>query len=149
MATVYEIHPSIGVARVGNHETAFFVGPEGPGSLGVEIDADGTERPVAGYKKDGKVKRQAARFRVFAYDQDSSGDLRLIGEVGPEARVEWTVDLCNRKAAFEGEVGPAGPRNLDIPDRSSLVIRGPRPATVAGSAQKAAEVCGTFLGEEV
>ena len=149
MATVYEIHPSIGVARVGNHETAFFVGPEGPDSLGVEIDADGTERPVAGYKKDGKVKRQAARFRVFAYDQDSSGDLRLIGEVGPEARVEWTVDLCNRKAAFEGEVGPAGPRNLDIPDRSSLVIRGPRPATVAGPAQKAAEVCGTFLGEEV
>jgi hypothetical protein len=149
MATVYKIHPAIGVARLGNHETAFFVGPEGPGSLGVEIDADDTERPLAGYKKDGGVKRQAARFRVFAYDQDTSGDLRLLGEVGPEARVEWSVDLCNRKAAFEGEVGPAGPRNLDIADRDRLVIRGARPATVAGPAQKAEEVGGEFLGEEV
>jgi len=76
MAIVYRIHPAIGVARLGNHETAFFVGPEGPGSAGVEIDVGGGERPLDGYKKDGRVKRQAARFRVFAYDQDSSGDLR-------------------------------------------------------------------------
>ena len=37
MATVYKIHPAIGVARVGNHPDAFFVGPEAPGSAGVEI----------------------------------------------------------------------------------------------------------------
>ena len=59
MATVYKIHPAIGVARLGNHETAFFVGWEGPGSLGVEIHQDGTEHPLAGYKVDGKIKRQA------------------------------------------------------------------------------------------
>ena len=86
MAIVYRIHPAIGVARLGNHETSFFVGPEGPGSAGVEIDTGGVERPLDGYKKDGRVKRQAARFRVFAYDQDSSGDLRLVGEVGPGRR---------------------------------------------------------------
>jgi L-Lysine epsilon oxidase N-terminal/L-lysine epsilon oxidase C-terminal domain len=149
MATVYKIHPAIGVARLGNHEAAFFVGPEGPGSAGVEIDADGSEHPLAGYKKDGRVKRQAARFRVFAYDQDASGDLRLIGEVGPEADVEWSVDLCNRKGAFAGQVGPAGPRNMDIVDRDRLVIRGSQPVSVAGMAQKAEEVNGEFLGEKV
>jgi hypothetical protein len=149
MATVYRIHPAIGVARVGNHETAFFIGPEGPGSPGVEIDADGAERPLAGYKSGGKVKRQAARFRVFAYDQDASGDMRLIGEVGSEAHVEWSVDLVNRKAAFAGELGPAGPRNTDIADRSRLVIRGLRLGTVAGPGQKPEVVRGKFLGEEV
>lgn len=149
MATVYKIHPALGIARVGNHESAFFIGPEGPGSVGVEIGPDGVERPLAGYKADGKVKRQAARFRVFAYDQDSSGELRLIGEVGAEARVEWSVDLVNRKAAFEGDLGPAGPRNTDITDRSRLVIRGLRPVTVAGPGQKAEAVRGKFLGEEV
>jgi hypothetical protein len=43
MGTMYKIHPAIGVARVGNHLSAFFVGPELSGSLGVEIAADGTE----------------------------------------------------------------------------------------------------------
>jgi hypothetical protein len=149
VATVYKIHPAIGVARLGNHETAFFIGSEGPGSLGVEIQADGTERPLDGYKEAGRIKRQAARFRVFAYDQDAAGDLRLIGEVGPEAQVEWSVDLVNRKAAFSGEVGPAGPRNTDVVDRSRLVIRGVRPVTVSGPGQKPEAVRGKFLGEEV
>jgi len=63
MGTVYKIHPAIGIARVGNHPTAFFVGPESPGSPGVEIDAKGRETPVMQYKKDALVKRQAARFR--------------------------------------------------------------------------------------
>jgi hypothetical protein len=149
MATVYKIHPAIGVARLGNHETAFFVGSEVPGSLGVEIDADGTERPLDGYKKDGRIKRQAARFRVFAYDQDPSGDMRLIGEVDADADVEWSVDLVNRKAAFAGQMGPARPRNMDITDRDRLVIRGLRPATVAGAGQKPEPVSGRFLGDTV
>ena len=28
MATIYKIHPAIGVARVGNSPDAFFIGPE-------------------------------------------------------------------------------------------------------------------------
>ena len=66
MATVYKIHPAIGVARLGNHETAFFVGPEGPGSAGVESGADGAEGRLGRYKSEGRVKRQAARVRVIA-----------------------------------------------------------------------------------
>jgi len=149
MATVYKIHPAIGVARLGNHPTAFFIGSEVPGSLGVEIGADGTEHPLARYKKDGLVKRQAARFRVFVYDQNAAGELHLVGEVGPEAHVEWSVDLVNGKAAFAGQLGPARPRNTDVQDRDSLIIRGDLPATVGGAAQKPEEISGSFLGEEV
>lgn len=69
------------VARVGNHGSAFFVGPETPGSPGVELAADDTETPVTAYKGR-RVKRQAARFRVFEYDEDAAGNLRLVGEPG-------------------------------------------------------------------
>lgn len=55
----------------------------------MEIDASGVETPLASYKKGGLVKRQAARFRVFAYEQDMAGTLRLVGEVGPDVQVEW------------------------------------------------------------
>jgi hypothetical protein len=54
-----KIHPGIGIARVGNSPDEFFVGPE---RLWDPVD------PQGGFK-DGncRVKRQAARFRVFAY----------------------------------------------------------------------------------
>jgi len=65
MATIYKIHPAIGVARVGNSPDAFFIGPETPGSPGVEIGADGAETTLTTYKHNGLVKRQATRFRVL------------------------------------------------------------------------------------
>jgi hypothetical protein len=64
MGTVYKIHPAVGIARVGNHPNAFFVGPESNGSPSAEIAASGDETTVQHYKSDGKIKRQAARFRV-------------------------------------------------------------------------------------
>ena len=118
----------------------------------MEIGADGTETELTRYKQDGRVKRQAARFRVFAYEQDAAGNLEVVGEVGDDARVEWTVDLVNRKAALNRRVSsssPAGPRNRGIADRDSLIIRGPRPATIVGRNRPAATVAGKFLGTEV
>lgn len=57
-----KIHPAIGVARIGNHPTDYFIGPEKPNELIQESD-------IGGFKMaDGeilKIKRQAARFRVF------------------------------------------------------------------------------------
>jgi len=35
---IYKIHPAIGVARVGNSPTAFFIGPEKPGMPDVETE---------------------------------------------------------------------------------------------------------------
>jgi hypothetical protein len=65
MAKVYKIHPAIGIARVGNHTSSFFVGPEAPGKPAIEFDSGGNEIPLTSYKQNGLIKRQAARFRVL------------------------------------------------------------------------------------
>src|SRR5262245_3402675 len=102
MGTVYKIHPAIGIARVGDHPSAFFIGPERPRSPGVEIGRDQIETPLTSYKEGGKVKRQAARFRVFRFHQDDTGGLQLVGEVtADEAKIDWKVNLVNRKAALD------------------------------------------------
>jgi L-Lysine epsilon oxidase N-terminal/L-lysine epsilon oxidase C-terminal domain len=153
LAIIYRIHPAIGVARVGNHPDAFFIGPEAPGSSGVEIGADGTETPISRYKDMGRVKRQAARFRVFRFDQDAAGATTLIGEVtSDEAQIEWRVDLVNRKAALDHSPAPshpARPRNVGITDKNSLIIRNPQPVTIVGQNQGGREFRGSFLGKEV
>jgi L-Lysine epsilon oxidase N-terminal/L-lysine epsilon oxidase C-terminal domain len=97
MATVYRIHPSIGVARVGNQEGTteqdYFVGPESPGHHPV---------PPDGYKRDGKIKRQGARFRIYEYQSSATGDLRPVREINSDhANIRWTVRLANRKAAAQ------------------------------------------------
>src|SRR2546426_12598147 len=101
MAKFYKIHPAIGVARVGNSPSTFFVGPEVPGSPGVDLTAQGGETTVTKYKAGGKIKRQAARFRIFEYERGTGGKVKLNGEItaGP-AVIEWKVDLVNRKAAL-------------------------------------------------
>ena len=113
MATTYRVHPAIGVARVGNSPDEFFIGPE---LLGEHPD------PQGGFK-DGqcRVKRQAARFRVFAHHDDGS-----TAEItAADADIVWTVHLVNKKAAFPGRgnneppsdlaIDP-GPRTLATPD---------------------------------
>jgi L-Lysine epsilon oxidase N-terminal/L-lysine epsilon oxidase C-terminal domain len=153
VAVIYRIHPAIGVARVGNHPSAFFVGPEVPDTPGVEIGAGGLETPIVRYKDQGRVKRQAARFRVFRYQQDAAGASTLIGEVtADEAQIEWHVDLVNRKAALDHSPDPshpARPRNTDIADRDSLVVRNPQPVTISGANQDARPFNGRFMGKEV
>ena len=96
MATTYRIHPSVGIARVGNQEGTteqdYFIGPESPGHHPV---------PAGGYKRGGKIKRQAARFRVYEYETDAaSGQLKPTREITSDhATIKWTVLLANRKAA--------------------------------------------------
>src|SRR5215813_6821364 len=106
MTRIYKIHPAIGFARVGNHSTAFFIGPEQTGAGGVEIGAAG-ETPVQSYKLAGSIKRQAARFRVFEYDRNAAGVLNLIREItADQATIRWHVDLVNRKAALDKPIDP-------------------------------------------
>jgi hypothetical protein len=118
------IFPSIGVARLGN-SPEWFVGPEAPGH---------GPRPEGGTFKDaaGWVKRQAARFRIYAYGPD--GD--VLGEVtAANASIVWTVHLANKKASFrqfKGRYFPDPPlRNPQTPDRSSLIID-PGPRRISG-----------------
>jgi len=115
MATVYRIHPSVGVARVGNQQGSspqdFFIGPESPGHHPV---------PPGGYKRDGKIKRQGARFRIYEYETDpASGQLRPVREINSDhATIRWTVRLANTKAAGPRfpVVGAPVPRNENISD---------------------------------
>lgn len=128
--SVYRIHPSVGIARVGNADpSTYFIGPEIPGQ-GPSGDAPGS---AAGpFKINGLVKPQAARFRVFEY-QNLNGKLTPIREVTLAtpgvAGIRWNVHLANKKASFHRFAGPAGEgtppadlRNASVINRSSLEI---------------------------
>src|SRR5262245_32698580 len=123
----YRIYPSIGLARLGNDSTAFFIGPESPGGPGHELDSQGNEVPVTRYKKSAdKIKRQAARFRLF--EQSADGSLRP-AQLPAGASVEWTVELVNKKGAVQRPGSPpATPVRPTLqPNSDSRNIRpGPR-----------------------
>ena len=68
MTVTYEIHPAIGIARVGSSriesEEGYFIGPEPDGS------------PPACYRDPaGDLRRQAARFRLFECRRDHQNRL--------------------------------------------------------------------------
>lgn len=115
-----KIHPAIGVARLGNSPEDLFIGPE---RLWDPPD------PPEGFK-DGecRIKRQAARFRVYAYHDDGTVDELTAAD----ATIEWTVHLANKKATHAGNSGAStadltidpGPRTLDGPDQRELFDTG-------------------------
>src|SRR5215218_8703296 len=77
MTVQFEIHPSIGISRVGPSEQ-FFLGPE-----------PNVAPPTRYRDESGKLLRQAARFRVFECERDDEGQLVRATEVRPErARIE-------------------------------------------------------------
>src|SRR5205085_4929969 len=74
MATAFRIHPAIGIARLGNSPTSFYIAPEAAGLLPIECDQngnpavkDGKEARATSFKENGQIRRQAARFQVFVY----------------------------------------------------------------------------------
>jgi hypothetical protein len=124
----YRIHPSIGIARLGDSELAYFIGPELPGVPPLPRAGTGEQS-----FRDSGIKRQAARFRIYQYEADSDGQYAVVRELTLDepdvASVRWTVHLANTKASFqrfEGALGdptaappvtPPGtppPRNADV-----------------------------------
>jgi L-lysine 6-oxidase len=120
VSATYRIHPKIGVARVGNSGAAatgytpnvaahgeFYIGPETTGGLPVECDrfgnpvvVKGREQPVRRFKdRTGAIKRQAARFKVFAHD-DEDGSCREVTLGDEVTAIRWTVHLANKKAVW-------------------------------------------------
>jgi len=109
-----KIHPAIGIARLGNHPTDYFIGPENPNGFIREEDINGFK------KTDGeilKIKRQAARFRIFGY-YDNGDVIELNSDV---ADIEWKIKVANTKGAFEGFLGTKETstkhRNCFVPTR--------------------------------
>ena len=150
------IHPAIGIARVGNSRTSFFIGPESPGRHPCETEVC---RDAAG-----AFRRQAARFRLFG--RDASG--RVICEIGADdATIRWTVHLANKKSAWyafeqafdipasRGELPNVPPiasalRNRNVQPRGRLIIDpGPRTIATSGPGGAVAFDGGAFLGHSV
>lgn len=144
------IHPAIGVARVGNSPDEWFLGPE---------TSHPAPLPEGAYRdRHGRLKRQAARFRVYGVNAKG----RIIRELtgADDAEIEWSVELANTKSAWYGfqlamdipEAASAPPttlRNAAISDRSSLAIT-PGSRSVSGrSAGPEAFDTGEFMGKPV
>lgn len=127
-----KIHPSIGIARVGNStkEDGFYVGPQ---------VIDPLPKPLNFYRDStGALKREVAEFRIYAYDAQG----RVLGELDMQdgIEIEWTVELANHKSAWYNfelaldipEAATATPstrRNAKVPlaERGKLAIEpGPR-----------------------
>lgn len=125
MTKTYKIHPSIGIARVGN-SSDFFLAPETLDTPYFEISDDGDERPIASFKDKGYLKKQAARFRVFEYD-NAGNPLREI--TADDAVIEWRVKLANRKAA-SFKTRSSELRNPGIPPEQLIIA--PEFAPIAG-----------------
>jgi L-Lysine epsilon oxidase N-terminal/L-lysine epsilon oxidase C-terminal domain len=160
----YKIHPGIGIARLGNSDTDFYLAPETPAGLPQECDGDGNPRYQPGglapllvtkfRDAQGRIKRQAARFQVFVYDELSPegrplkiGDkIEGGGNHGTLAEIQWQVYVANKKASWyefhetRGEHGYAGDhpkRNADVVDNRSRLIIDPGPRSVNASKRRA------------
>eukprot|EP00479_Gromia_sphaerica_P015426 TRINITY_DN9790_c0_g1_i1.p1 TRINITY_DN9790_c0_g1~~TRINITY_DN9790_c0_g1_i1.p1 ORF type:complete len:190 (+),score=21.24 TRINITY_DN9790_c0_g1_i1:96-665(+) len=84
-----KIYPAFGVGRVGNSPTDYFIGPETPGHVRSLEDPENPENKEFKYKDEcGRVKRQATRFRVYAYDKHNS----KLGYDDAEPFEELTLD---------------------------------------------------------
>ena len=77
----YRIHPGIGVARLGDSPAEFCISPEKPAALPIDCDGEGnalltpdgsSEVTITKFKDaEGRIKRQAARFQIYIYDEES------------------------------------------------------------------------------
>ena len=138
-----KIHPAIGIARLGNSQDEYYIGPEAPG---IPADNGGSFRDGVG-----AIKRQAARFRIYAYDTNNA----VLAELthGDGISITWTVTLANTKGAFDRFVGlfgtPGGKRNPDITDRSSLCVT-PSPKSISGAEKRGVSFDdGSYVGNPV
>jgi L-Lysine epsilon oxidase N-terminal/L-lysine epsilon oxidase C-terminal domain len=120
----YRIHPAVGIARVGNavrsdsSDDFYFIGPEFP-EVAANIDPlSGTQGSFKA-AADGRLKAQAARFRIFEYEKQADGKFHPIGEVkvsdiSRRVTIDWTVHLANRKASFCRFLGQAGAEDTPL-----------------------------------
>ncbi len=135
------IHPGIGVARVGNSATEYFIGPE---VLHPEPMAPGAMRDAQGH-----LKRQAARFRIYGYNAAGEAVTEL---TAANASIEWDVELANCKSAWYEfqialdipEAATAPPSNLRnggvLKNRASLAIR-PGVRKISGRSSQGGPQC--------
>jgi hypothetical protein len=158
----YHIHPGIGIARLGDSPDEFCISPETPAALPIACDQQGnpllspdgkSELRITKFKDvQGRIKRQAARFHIYVYDEQSPDGRPLKigdpieggGNHGVLVDIQWRVYLANKKSSWyqfqqlDGEHGYSKShprRNAGITDseaRQKLIIDpGPRLVNVS------------------
>jgi len=117
----FRVHPAIGLARVGNSEE-FYLGPETmagiplregePATGGLPIKAGTESESITSddlRDRNGALKRQAARFKIYAYPKSDGEEtyphgggeeIRIGSEIGGKTVVDviWQVHVANKKA---------------------------------------------------
>jgi hypothetical protein len=136
------IYPPLGIARVGNAKEvdAYVIGPEVAG--GPPMLPDGKPARLVGDFRTagGDIKRQAARFRIYAHLKDGS----VVEVTAASARIEWRVAIANLKAGWydfnqamdlpRGLSNDAQQRNrkLSPPGGRAALDITPKPRTIEG-----------------
>lgn len=172
MTTVFRLHPSINFARVGTSDE-YYLSPETSAGLplpgagdtvgGLPIKAGTDDEPITSddlRDEQGRLRRQAARFRLFAYDLDGpdtypagAGVEVCVGATLPDGRVVqdiiWTVHVANKKAnaynvvpseglnAYDGKVpqlrNPNVYGEIDAVNRIQQLVIDPGPRTITST----------------
>jgi len=130
---VFRLHPAINFARLGTSDE-YYLSPETSAGLtisgsttvgGLPIKCGTDDEPITSddlRDKDGNLKRQAARYRIFAYTFDepnaddsypNGGGKEIVpGSVLADGRVVqdvvWTVHLANKKSNAYNVVNAQG-----------------------------------------
>ena len=108
------IYPGVGVARLGPSTKEIFIGPEVPDPEFVPMpikhpNAAGAPSGSAFRDRDGRIRRQAARFRVYRVKQRKVGRAWVPIEAreitADDATLTWTVTVANCKS-FTGATPP-------------------------------------------
>ncbi|MEP0265677.1 LodA/GoxA family CTQ-dependent oxidase [Dokdonia sp.] len=121
------IYPPIGVMRVGNSEDEYFPGPL--------VDEPEVQSDQYAYRdKTGALKRQAAQFRIYGFNAAGKAIKELTSE---NSKITWHASLANQKASWyqfqialdipdasDPNIPPSLLRNIDVKDRSTLLIDG-------------------------
>jgi len=119
-----KIHPAIGIGRVGNSEDEYYIGPEyihePPPPFGSTRDDTGA------------IKRQAARFRIFGYNEYGVAVAELTAD---NAEITWEVELANKKASWY-----CFDNAMDQPEGESVERRNP---LITGEQRKTLEITPT------
>jgi len=139
----YAIYPPIGLARIGNSPTEFFIGPERRGSRGTQVDGTGAEGEVTDFKDAAfRVKPQAARFTIFEIPDDG---LPRPAQFPAGTTIEWTVRMVNKKDAIARPGNPpAAPMKPAIkPGREDRIIDSQR-QTISGPSAGPVALSGTY-----